>query len=623
MPSSYSIYKRLIACARPYWGRLAIGIIAGFLVGAAMIGTFYYTKNLIRAFQPAAVAAPQEVTTTRPATHDDTLLARVDDIQKSVADKLEIQTTTADGRMTRSFLLITLLGLPFFIGLKSLSMYTNQYFMRWVGARVVRDVRDDVYANLQRQSLSYHGKADVGDLISRCTNDIAQIERAVSQTIADLTRCPIEVLASVGFVVYASASSGLMALLPVLAILFVATVVPVLFLARYIKIILRRALEQIGGLISRMQETLTGIRVVKAFHMEEPEIARFRALNRFYFKSIVRAVRFELAVSPTMEFVGVIAICLFAIVCYQNQVTLVTIGPVGFAAYSAYRPLKKLAKINVNIQRSIPAAERIFELLDLDMCLPEAPQPKMVTEFKDRMVFDHVSLRYSRDEPWIIDDINFQLERGKMVAFVGETGSGKTTVANLAARFYDPEKGRILLDGTDVRDIEIASLRRLVGMVNQETILFNDTIANNIAYGSPEATMEDIITAAKQANAHEFIIENPGGYERHTGEKGFVLSGGQRQRIAIARAILRNPPILILDEATSALDTVTERLVQEALTHLMENRTVFAIAHRLSTIKHADQIFLLDKGRIVERGTHDELYAQAGRYRHLCDIQFS
>lgn len=589
-----------------------------------MIGTFHYSKNLLGAFgQPVAAVNPEPPASPLTTPEADIDLGPLDKVQKTLADKLSIQTTTADGRMTRAFLLITLLGLPLFMGLKSVAVYINHYFMRWVGARVVRDVRDEVYANLQRQSLSYHGKADVGDLISRCTNDISLIERAVSQTIADLTRCPIEVVACVGYVVWASVQSGLVGLLPALAILFVVTVLPILFLARFIKIILRRALKQIGGLISRMQETLTGIRVVKAFHMEEAEIARFRAMNRVYFKSIIRAVRFELAVSPMMELVAIIAVCLGAVVCYQHGVTLAAIVPVAFAASSAYRPMKQLAKINVNIQRSAAAAERIFELLDLDTALPEAPNPKGVTEFNESIAFKHVSLRYSRDEPWIIDDINFELERGKMVAFVGETGSGKTTVANLAARFYDPEKGRVLLDGTDVRDIETASLRKLVGMVNQETILFNDTVANNIAYGSPEATMDDIVTAAKQANAHEFIMENPGGYERTVGEKGFVLSGGQRQRIAIARAILRNPPILILDEATSALDTVTERLVQEALTHLMENRTVFAIAHRLSTIKHADQIFLLDKGRIVERGTHDELYAQEGRYRNLCDIQFS
>ncbi|OPZ28610.1 MAG: putative multidrug export ATP-binding/permease protein [Lentisphaerae bacterium ADurb.BinA184] len=238
-------------------------------------------------------------------------------------------------------------------------------------------------------------------------------------------------------------------------------------------------------------------------------------------------------------------------------------------------------------------------------------------------MFDGVGFRYEPNEPAVLSDIGFELRRGQVIAFVGETGSGKTTIAGLLARFFEPTEGRVTLDGIDLRQVETASLRRLVGVVTQETILFNDTIGGNIAYGSPEATPEQIQDAARQANAHDFIMASPEGYERVVGEKGFVLSGGMRQRIAIARAILRNPPILILDEATSALDTVTERLVQDALAHLTQNRTVFAIAHRLSTIKHADQILVVEGGRIVERGTHDELYAAGGRYRRLCDLQFA
>jgi len=266
---------------------------------------------------------------------------------------------------------------------------------------------------------------------------------------------------------------------------------------------------------------------------------------------------------------------------------------------------------------------RIFELLDEDTRLPVADPAIVVDGFSDRVVFEKVSFAYAAGGDAVLSNIDLEVSKGSVVALVGETGSGKSTLANLLARFYDPLEGRVLLDGVDLRDTDPTALRKLIGIVTQETILFNDTIAANISYGTPEATREQIEEAARQANAHEFIIADPDGYDRVVGEKGFVLSGGERQRVAIARAILKNPPILILDEATSALDTVTEKMVQEAISRVMAHRTVFAIAHRLSTIRHADQICLLDKGQIVERGAHDELFAAAGRYRTLCDMQFS
>ena len=327
--------------------------------------------------------------------------------------------------------------------------------------------------------------------------------------------------------------------------------------------------------------------------------------------------------TPLTTLVAVVLMCGFLVICYTRNVALAQIIPMGAAAVLAYRPLKQLAKINVNVQRSVAAAERLFEILDTDTSIKQAPNPVVLESFDTGIVFENVNFWYEPDGPQILSEINLTIPKGSVIALVGETGSGKTTLANLVARFYDPVDGRILMDGNDLRNLEIASLRRLVGVVTQETILFNDTVANNIKYGTPTATHEDVIAAAKKANAHEFIMNEVSGYDRVVGEKGFVLSGGQRQRVAIARAILKNPPILILDEATSALDTATEQLVQEAINRVMADRTVFAIAHRLSTIKHADQICVLSQGRIIERGSHSELYKACGRYHELCDMQFS
>jgi subfamily B ATP-binding cassette protein MsbA len=333
-------------------------------------------------------------------------------------------------------------------------------------------------------------------------------------------------------------------------------------------------------------------------------------------------MRLQLLLSPVMEFVAVSGTVVFLVYAYGNGTTITQLTALLAPAFMAYRPIKDVAKVFSSIQRSMAAADRFFDLLDTDTSIPEKENAICLKEFKDSIKVENVVFKY--EDKNIINNISFEIPRGHVVAVVGETGSGKSTIANLIARFYDVTSGRITIDGNDLRDCNIASLRNLIGVVNQDPIIFNETIAANISYGSPNATMDDIIAAAKLANAHEFIASgrHPEGYETIAGEKGFRLSGGEKQRIAIARAILRNPPILILDEATSALDTVTEKLVQEALNRVMSNRTVFAIAHRLSTIKNANLIMVLNQGNIVEAGTHDELLALNGVYRKLHDTQF-
>lgn len=604
--SAFATYKRLIPYLRPYTVRLAIGVVAGAVAGGSMFGLLNMSPDMIRLFEkPAAGASNLE--------HYKRAVER--------AERLGVPVMDEEGRMTWQVLILGLIVFPVLVVVRATADYVNRYFLRRAGASVVKDMRDAMFDRLQAQSLKFYGKCDVGQLISRGTNDMGMIEMVISTTISDVVKAPIEILCAVGFVVYISVQRHIMDTMSAVLLVFPLCVIPIVILGRYVRRYTHRSLERISDVVSRMHENFTCIRIVKAFNMEKSESARFARMNKGYFQAIIKALRAELLMSPLMEGVALLLVCAFAIVCCVRGVLLSDILPIGFAGVVVYQPLKHLARINASIQRGSAALSRVFAVLDTDMTLKEAAHPVVVQGLKDRIVFDNVSFRYEDKGPPVLEDIRVEIPKGSAVAVVGETGVGKTTMANLLARFYDPSAGRILLDGMDLREIEIASLRKLIGVVTQETILFNDTIASNIAYGTADAGREQIEEAAKMANAHEFIMADPAGYERIVGEKGFVLSGGERQRVSIARAILKNPPILILDEATSALDTVTERLVQEAIARVMTGRTVFAIAHRLSTVKHANQILLLEKGRIVERGTHEELYNLGGRYRALCDMQ--
>jgi len=620
-PSTLSVYARLFRYARRYAGHLSLGIVAGLLVGGSLFGLLRVSPNILIPFERTVAAAPaaesEDVAPAGGEREPDAITQRVAEL----AERFNVPLTRDGGRITWQCMVLTLLALPVFVLIRALSAYANHYCMRWVGARVVRDLRDELFGHLQRQSLKFFGKSDIGQLISRCTNDTTIVEQTVAGTATELVRAPIEILAAAVFVVGAAVEHGFLGLILVMALLFPLVLLPMVVLGKFVRRYSRRALARISELVSRMHENFTGITAVKAYHMEQREQERFRDMNASYFRTVIRALRAELLMSPLVEAFGILLAGVFLVVCYARGIGLHQIIPVGLAGVVAYRPIKQLARLNAKLQRGGAALDRIFGLLDVDDPLAEAARPVPLDGFRDRIVFEGVHFAYDADAPRVLHDIDLDIPVGSVVALVGETGSGKTTMANLLARFYDPSSGRILLDGHDLREIEIASLRKLIGVVTQHTILFNDTIAHNIAYGTADATREAVEQAARRANAHAFIVADPAGYERVVGEKGFVLSGGERQRIAIARAILRDPPILILDEATSALDTVTERLVQEAISHVMQGRTVFAIAHRLSTIKHADQILLLDRGRVVERGTHEELYQRGGRYRRLCDMQ--
>lgn len=611
------VYRRLFAYARPYAWWLALGVLAGLGGGASLYGLYQVSPALIQPFeQPAAVEQTQA-----PAEGTAPGVPKSWRKYEKIAERAGVPVFDKQGRLTWQIIVVALIGAPLFVLVKGLANYANRFIMRWVGACVCRDLRNELFRHLQHQSLKYFGKSNVGRLISSCTNDVTLAENVLANSLSDATRAPIDIAVSLVFAVHYSMEQGIAGPVGITIIVFPLCIVPVLVMGRFVRRHTRRALARIADLVARMHENFTGVRVVKAFHMEAREIRRFEEMNAGYFRSVVRAMRAELMMAPLMEVVAALLMVLFFIICYAHGIMLSQIFPIGIAAVVIWKPMKQMTRIQPNLERGAAALERIFGILDVVDRLPEAPRARPVSVFRDRIAFEGVGFAYDPAGPPVLAEIDFDVPRGSVVGVVGETGSGKSTMANLLARFYDPTAGRVTLDGVDMREIEIASLRRLITVVSQETILFNDTIAANIAYGMDGVTRAQIEDAARQANAHAFIEADPAGYERVVGEKGFVLSGGERQRIALARAILRNPPILILDEATSALDTVTESLIQEAIARVMQQRTVFAIAHRLSTVRHATQILVIANGCIAERGTHRELYEAGGRYRTLCDMQ--
>lgn len=487
--------------------------------------------------------------------------------------------------------------------------------------RLTRDVRNALYSHLHNLSLSFFHSKKTGQIISRITNDVTLIQGSISVGFLGALRDLFKILVFASFAILISWKLALVAFLIVPAI-----TIAISRISHRLRRYTSRAQERLADITTVLQETVSGIRVVKAFAMEKFEIEKFKNFTDGYYKAFMKQQKAGSLAAPMTEFLGA-AGALIVLWYGGKQVlggSLMSAGSFLTFLYfmlSIIHPAKTLSQANTRIQEGVVAAKRVFSILDTQPDIVDSKDAIEIDGIREGIEFVNVSFRYESGE-YVLRDINFKVKKGQVVAIVGPSGAGKSTMVDLIPRFYDPTEGCVMIDGIDIRRIKIQSLRRLMGIVTQETILFNDTVRNNIAYGLRDIPFEKIVEAAKAANAHEFIKTLPDGYETIIGDRGVRLSGGERQRIAIARAILKDPQILIFDEATSSLDTESERMVQSAIQRLMENRTCFVIAHRLSTIAGADMILVIDDGRIVEKGNHSELMSAGKLYRRLHDLQF-
>jgi subfamily B ATP-binding cassette protein MsbA len=519
-----------------------------------------------------------------------------------------------------SALLIVSAYVVIMILMKNVLFYFSKFVLVPVRNGVIRDMRNSIYKKILGLPFSYFSEERKGDIMSKMTNDLKEIEWTIMTSIELLITNPLTIIF---FLVSLILMSPHLTVFVLICIPFAALIIGTI--GRSLRKVSRKGQDQMGTLLSKIEETLSGLRIIKAFTAEKFMFKGFYDFNELYNKTMNRIYRKNYLASPLSEFLGVLI--LVGVMYYGGTLVLnkeSALSPEAFIAYIAVfsqiiNPAKAFSTAVYNIQKGAASIDRINGILNAENTITEKPDAKPIHNFNAEILFSNVTFAYENIR--VLNKINISVKKGQTIALVGQSGSGKSTLVDLLPRFYDIEEGEIKIDGINVKDYKINDLRYMMGNVNQEPFLFNDSIRNNIAFGSENVTEEQIIEAAKIANAHEFILQAENGYDTIIGDRGVKLSGGQRQRLSIARAVLKNPPILILDEATSSLDTESEKLVQDALYNLMKNRTSIVIAHRLSTVKNADRIYVLNNGDLIEEGTHDELIALNGNYKKLYDLQ--
>ena len=592
-----SLYRRLLKLVKPYWGKLGLAMICMVGLAGLTAAQAFFLKPVING-----------------------VFERKDVLPPYVKDFI-IKLHLGDLLLKKDMEMLNIL--PFFLIclflVKGIFNYGQAYLMNFVGLRIIADIREKLYNHLQTLSFSYFTKTPTGILISRILNDVNLIQGAVSTTISGLFKDIITIMFLIGVAFYQSWKLAIIAF-----IIFPLGVIPIKELGKRMRKFALKGQQRYGLLTTFLHETITGNRIVKAFTMEEYEKRRFAEENERLFKTFLKRIRVRALTAPIMESLGGVAAAVIIWVggymVTRGELTLGGFVSFIVAIFMLYPNIRELSKVNLEIQEGLAGAGRIFELLDTAAEVTDREGAVRLPPISQEIHFQKVTFKY--EEEVVLKDISLHVKVGEIIALVGMSGAGKTSLVNLLPRFYDVEKGQIRIDGYDIREVTLKSLREQIGLVTQQTILFNDTVRNNISYGNLKSTEQEILEAAKAANAHDFIQRLPQGYGTIIGEQGVKLSGGERQRLSIARALLKNAPILILDEATSSLDSDSETEVQRALEELMKGRTVFVIAHRLSTIRNAHRIVVLSEGQIVEEGTHEELISLQGEYRRLYDLQF-